>query len=71
MGVNITKYKIFAFVVSTAIAGLSDVHMPISFSSLPPCLFFTNSTFAVTLAVLGGWEPSEALSSGAIILTVA
>jgi branched-chain amino acid transport system permease protein len=71
MGVNITKYKIFAFVVSTAIAGFSGyLYAHFVLFITPYDFVFTNSTFAVTLAVLGGMGTIRGPVLGAIILTV-
>jgi branched-chain amino acid transport system permease protein len=71
MGVNVTKYKILAFVFSPGLAGLAGALYAHFLLFITPYDFvFTNSTFALAQAVLGGLGTIRGPILGAIILTV-
>ena len=71
MGVNTAKFKIFAFVVSTAMAGLAGSLYAHFLLFITPYDFgFPLSIQILTLAVLGGLGTIHGPVLGAVILTI-
>jgi len=71
MGVNVTKFKIFAFILSTGIAGLAgSLYAHFIFFVTPYDFVFPNSIFILTLAILGGLGTIRGPILGAILLTI-
>lgn len=71
MGVNIAKFKIFAFVISTAIAGIAGSLYAHFLQFITPYDFgFPLSIQILTLAVLGGLGTIRGPVLGAILLTI-
>ena len=71
MGVNIAKFKIFAFVFSTAIAGIAGSLYAHFLLFITPYDFgFPLSIQILTLAVLGGLGTIRGPVLGAIVLTI-
>lgn len=71
MGVNIPKFKIFAFVISTAIAGIAGSLYAHFLLFITPYDFgFPLSIQILTLAVLGGLGTIRGPVLGAILLTI-
>ena len=55
MGVNVTKYKLMAFVTSAALAGMAGALFGLNFSSIAPDKFkFDTSILVLVFVVLGG-----------------
>ena len=71
MGVNITKFKIFAFIISTAIAGIAGSLYAHFLQFITPYDFgFPLSIQILSFAVLGGLGTIRGPVLGAIILTI-
>jgi branched-chain amino acid transport system permease protein len=71
MGVNIARYKIIAFVISTAIAGLAgSLYAHFLLFITPYDFSFPVSIQILTLAVFGGLGTIRGPVLGAVILTV-
>jgi len=71
MGVNVTKFKIFAFLLSTALCGLAgSLYAHFVLFVTPYDFTFPNSIFILTLAILGGLGTIRGPVLGAIILTL-
>jgi branched-chain amino acid transport system permease protein len=71
MGVNVPRFKILAFLISTALAGIAGVLYAHFILFITPSDFvLANSIFALTLAIFGGLGTIRGPILGAIILTV-
>jgi len=71
MGINITKFKIFAFIISTAIAGIAGSLYAHFLQFITPYDFgFPLSIQILSFAVLGGLGTIRGPVLGAIILTI-
>jgi len=71
MGVNVPKFKILAFLISTALAGIAGVLYAHFILFITPSDFvLANSIFALTLAIFGGLGTIRGPILGAIILTL-
>jgi branched-chain amino acid transport system permease protein len=71
MGVHVPKFKILAFLISTALAGIAGVLYAHFILFITPSDFvLANSIFALTLAIFGGLGTIRGPILGAIILTV-
>ena len=65
MGVNTTRYKVMAFVISSALAGAGGVLLAHFDGYLNPKSFeFIKSFEILIMIILGGWAPSSAPCSG-------
>lgn len=71
MGVHVPKFKILAFLISTALAGIAGVLYAHFILFITPSDFvLANSIFALTLAIFGGLGTIRGPILGAIILTL-
>lgn len=70
-GLNITKYKLMAFVTSAALAGAAGVLYAMNFSTIVPKKFdFNTSILVLVFVVLGGIGNMRGSIIAAIILTI-
>lgn len=71
MGVNVTKYKLMAFVTSAALAGMAGALFGLNFSSIAPDKFkFDTSILVLVFVVLGGIGNIRGSVIAAALLTV-
>ena len=71
MGVNVTKYKLMAFVTSAALAGMAGALFGLNFSSIAPDKFkFDTSILVLVFVVLGGIGNIRGSVIAATVLTV-
>ena len=71
IGINITKYKLMAFVTSAALAGASGALYGLNFSSLQATKFnFNTSILILVFVVLGGLGNIRGSLIAAALLTV-
>ena len=70
MGVNTTRYKLFAFAISALFMGFTGAVMALRWTYIDPSVAFNPLiTFQVTImAILGGWEDFRGPVLGAAIL---
>ena len=70
-GVNVTKYKLMAFVTSAALAGMAGALFGLNFSSIAPDKFkFDTSILVLVFVVLGGIGNIRGSVIAAALLTV-
>lgn len=71
MGINVTKYKLLAFTISAAIAGMAGVLYGHNYSSLQASKFDYNMSIQVLLfVVLGGMGSMRGSIIAATVLTI-
>ena len=71
VGLNITKYKLMAFVISAALAGMAGALYAMNYSSIAPKKFdFNTSILILVFVVLGGMGNIRGSIIAAAILTV-
>ena len=71
VGINVTKYRLIAFVVSAALAGMAGALYAMNFSSIAPKKFdFNTSILILVFVVLGGIGKIRGGMIAAVILTV-
>ena len=71
VGINITKYKLMAFVISSALAGAAGALYGLNFSSLMSSKFnFNTSILILVYVVLGGLGNIWGSIISAVILTI-
>ena len=71
MGVNVTKYKLMAFVTSAALAGMAGALFGLNFSSIAPDKFkFDTSILVLVFVVLGGIGSIRGSIIAATLLTI-
>ena len=71
VGINTTKYRLIAFVVSAALAGMAGVLYAMNFSSIVPKKFdFNTSILVLVFVVLGGMGNIRGGILAAILLTI-
>ncbi len=71
MGVNVTKYKLMAFVVSATLAGMAGALFGLNFSTIAPDKFkFDTSILVLVFVVLGGIGSIRGSVIAATLLTV-
>ncbi len=71
MGVNVTKYKLMAFVVSATLAGMAGALFGLNFSTIAPDKFkFDTSILVLVFVVLGGIGSIRGSVIAAALLTV-
>ena len=71
VGINITKYKMMAFVTSAALAGMAGALYGLNFSALQPVKFgFDTSILVLVFVVLGGIGSIRGSIIAAAVLTV-
>ena len=71
VGINTTKYRLIAFVVSAALAGMAGVLYDLNFSSIVPKKFdFNTSILILVFVVLGGMGNIRGGIIAAIVLTI-
>lgn len=71
MGVNVTKYKLMAFVTSAALAGMAGALFGLNFSTVAPDKFkFDTSILVLVFVVLGGIGNIRGSVIAAALLTV-
>ena len=71
MGVNVTKYKLMAFVTSAALAGMAGALFGLNFSSIAPDKFkFDTSILVLVFVVLGGIGNIRGSIISATLLTI-
>ncbi len=71
MGVNVTKYKLMAFVVSATLAGMAGALFGLNFSTIGPDKFkFDTSILVLVFVVLGGIGSIRGSVIAAALLTV-
>lgn len=71
VGINITKYKLMAFVISAAMAGMAGVLFAGNFSTVVASKFdFNNSILILVFVVLGGLGNMRGSIIAATVLTV-
>lgn len=71
VGINITKYKLIAFVVSAALAGMAGALYAMNYSSVVPKKFdFNTSILVLVFVVLGGMGNIRGSVIAAALLTV-
>jgi branched-chain amino acid transport system permease protein len=71
VGINTTKYRLIAFVVSAALAGMAGVLYGLNFSSIVPKKFdFNTSILILVFVVLGGMGNIRGGIIAAIVLTI-
>ena len=71
MGVNVTKYKMMAFVTSAALAGMAGALYGLNYSSLAAVKFkFDTSILVLVFVVLGGIGNIRGSIIAATLLTV-
>lgn len=71
MGINVTKYKLMAFVVSASLAGMAGALFGLNFSTIGPDKFrFDTSILVLVFVVLGGIGNIRGSVIAAALLTV-
>lgn len=71
VGINVTKYRLIAFVVSSALAGMAGALYAMNFSSIAPKKFdFNTSILILVFVVLGGMGNIRGGMIAAVILTI-
>lgn len=71
VGINITKYKLMAFVTSAALAGMAGALYAMNFSTIVPKKFdFNTSILVLVFVVLGGMGNIRGSVIAATILTI-
>ncbi len=71
MGINVTKYRMMAFVTSAALAGVAGALYGLNFSSVVPSKFkFDQSILVLVFVVLGGIGSIRGSIIAATVLTV-
>lgn len=71
MGVNVTKYKMMAFVTSAALAGMAGALFALNYSTVPASKFkFDTSILVLVFVVLGGIGSIRGSVISAALLTV-
>ncbi len=71
VGINITKYKLMAFVVSAAMAGMAGALYGLNYSSIVPKKFdFNTSILVLVFVVLGGMGNIRGSVIAAAVLTL-
>ena len=71
MGINITKYKLIAFVVSALLAGMAGAIYAMNYSTIVPKKFdFNTSILILVFVVLGGIGNIRGSIIAAAVLTV-
>jgi branched-chain amino acid transport system permease protein len=71
VGLNVTKYKLMAFVVSAALAGMAGALYAMNYSTVVPKKFdFNTSILVLVFVVLGGMGNIRGSIIAAAILTV-
>ncbi len=71
VGINVTKYRLIAFVVSAALAGMAGALYAMNFSSIAPKKFdFNTSILILVFVVLGGMGNIRGGIIAAALLTV-
>ena len=71
VGINVTKYRLIAFVVSAALAGMAGALYAMNFSSIAPKKFdFNTSILILVFVVLGGMGNIRGGIIAATLLTV-
>ncbi len=71
VGINTTKYRLMAFVVAAAFAGMAGVLYALNFSSLVPKKFdFNTSILVLVFVVLGGMGNIRGSIIAATVLTI-
>ena len=71
VGINITKYKLMAFVISAALAGMAGVLYGLNYSSIMPKKFdFNTSILVLVFVVLGGMGNIRGSVIAAAALTI-
>ncbi len=71
VGINVTKYRLIAFVVSAALAGMAGALYAMNFSSIAPKKFdFNTSILVLVFVVLGGMGNIRGGMIAAAVLTV-
>ncbi len=71
VGINITKYKLMAFVISAALAGMAGALYAMNYSSIVPKKFdFNTSIMVLVFVVLGGMGNIRGSIIAATILTI-
>ncbi len=71
VGINITKYKLMAFVVSAALAGMAGALYAMNYSSIVPKKFdFNTSILVLVFVVLGGMGNIRGSIIAATVLTI-
>ncbi|MBR3223841.1 MAG: branched-chain amino acid ABC transporter permease [Atopobiaceae bacterium] len=71
VGINVTKYRLIAFVVSAALAGMAGALYAMNFSSIAPKKFdFNTSILVLVFVVLGGMGNIRGGMVAAAVLTV-
>ena len=71
VGINVTKYRLIAFVVSAALAGMAGAFYAMNYSSIVPKKFdFNTSIFVLVFVVLGGMGNIRGGIISATLLTI-
>ena len=71
VGLNITKYKLMAFVISAALAGMAGALYAMNYSSIAPKKFdFNTSILILVFVVLGGMGNIRGSIIAATVLTI-
>lgn len=71
VGINVTKYKLMAFITSAVLAGMAGVLFAMNFSSVIPKKFdFNTSILVLVFVVLGGMGSIRGSVIAATILTI-
>lgn len=71
VGINITKYKLMAFVTSAALAGMAGVLYAMNYSTIVPKKFdFNTSILVLVFVVLGGMGNIRGSVIAATVLTI-
>ncbi len=71
VGINVTKYKLMAFVTSAALAGMSGALYALNYSSILPKKFdFNTSILVLVFVVLGGMGNIRGSIIAATVLTI-
>ena len=71
MGINITKYKLMAFVTSAALAGMAGALYAMNYSTIVPKKFdFNTSILVLVFVVLGGMGNIRGSVIAATVLTI-
>ena len=71
VGINVTKYKLMAFVVSAALAGMAGALYAMNYSTIVPKKFdFNTSILVLVFVVLGGMGNIRGSIIAAAVLTV-
>ena len=71
VGINVTKYKLMAFVTSAAMAGMAGALYAMNFSTIVPKKFdFNTSILVLVFVVLGGMGNIRGSVIAATVLTI-